>query len=379
MDRRTFLQHSGALGLALAMGASSCASAAYASRQPSATLRPRRLPKARVSLDRVIKETVGLRPFRVSGPRLDTEMLDHKTIIHNYGHGGSGFSLSWGTGNLAAGKAAATGEREIAVLGCGIMGLTTARLLQNRGLQVNIYTKDLAPNLTSSMATGTWSPAHLLCEPEHLTPALKATWEQACLFSFRTYQNLLGLGDLVAWVDNYVVGGGAAGGRGEEAPIRLSMPGLLPERVLLTKKQNPFKAEEVSSQPTLMFNIPSYLQKLTGDFLSFGGKVHIREFTSLEQVDALPERCIVNCTGLGSKALFQDEHLLPIAGQLSFLIPQPEINYRLSTPNGYLIPRKDGLVLGGNAIKGSWDTTPTREQTEKVVAAIQGVMQNMRG
>ena len=45
----------------------------------------------------VIKERVGLRPFRRSGIRLETEQLaDRRTVIHNYGHGGSGFTLSWG-------------------------------------------------------------------------------------------------------------------------------------------------------------------------------------------------------------------------------------------------------------------------------------------
>ena len=381
INRRTFLQHSGALGVALALGLSSCSTANQTATGAARAANARRLPRVRVSMDRVIKETVGLRPFRLSGPRLDVEMLDQKTIVHNYGHGGSGFSLSWGTGNIAADKALATGERQVAVLGCGVIGLTTARLLQERGAQVTIYAKDLSPKITSSMATGTWSPSHLLCEPDRITPEFKLTWERACLFSFQSYQNLLGQGDLVTWVDNYSVSGrkSAPGSRDDDSGLRLSMPGLLPQRVVLSKRQHPFKADIVTSRPTLMFNIPSYLQKLTSDFLSFGGKVCIKEFHTLEEIDALPERCVVNCTGLGAKALFQDEELTPIAGQLSFLIPQPEINYRLSTPGGYLIPRKDGLVLGGNAIKGSWDTTPSREQTEKVVAAINDVMQHMRG
>jgi D-amino-acid oxidase len=46
---------------------------------------------------RVLKERVGLRPFRKSGVRLEAENLrDGRTVIHNYGHGGSGFTLSWG-------------------------------------------------------------------------------------------------------------------------------------------------------------------------------------------------------------------------------------------------------------------------------------------
>jgi D-amino-acid oxidase len=45
----------------------------------------------------VLAERVGLRPFRKSGVRLEPGRLrDGRTVIHNYGHGGSGFTLSWG-------------------------------------------------------------------------------------------------------------------------------------------------------------------------------------------------------------------------------------------------------------------------------------------
>ena len=46
---------------------------------------------------RVLAERVGLRPFRRSGIRLERGNLrDGRTVIHNYGHGGAGFTLSWG-------------------------------------------------------------------------------------------------------------------------------------------------------------------------------------------------------------------------------------------------------------------------------------------
>lgn len=46
---------------------------------------------------KVLAERVGLRPFRKSGVRLERDQLrDGRTVIHNYGHGGSGFTLSWG-------------------------------------------------------------------------------------------------------------------------------------------------------------------------------------------------------------------------------------------------------------------------------------------
>src|SRR5207248_3017403 len=51
----------------------------------------------KIGKPRVLRERVGLRPFRKSGVRLEREKLrDGRPVIHNYGHGGSGFTLSWG-------------------------------------------------------------------------------------------------------------------------------------------------------------------------------------------------------------------------------------------------------------------------------------------
>lgn len=50
-----------------------------------------------ISQPNVLAERVGLRPFRRSGVRLERDRLrDGRTVIHNYGHGGAGFTLSWG-------------------------------------------------------------------------------------------------------------------------------------------------------------------------------------------------------------------------------------------------------------------------------------------
>jgi D-amino-acid oxidase len=53
---------------------------------------------------KVLAERVGLRPFRRSGVRLERDQLrDGRTVVHNYGHGGSGFTLSWGCAREVAG------------------------------------------------------------------------------------------------------------------------------------------------------------------------------------------------------------------------------------------------------------------------------------
>jgi hypothetical protein len=387
-NRRKFLQLSASLGAGLLTGLTTACtsphlSQKYLDRNFIASSKFKRFPRLQISMDRVIKETVGLRPFRKTGFRVAKEELGNKTVIHNYGHGGSGWSLSWGTGSIVVELAKTTGEKSFAVMGSGVVGIATARLLQNQGYDVTIYTKDLPPFVTSSKATGTWSPSYKLLETQYLTPEFEGQWKQAVEYSFKAYQNLLGLNDIVTWIDNYIVTEnfsadamieGRPGGRF----AHLNIPGLLPENSVLNQKQHPFHVDHVGKQTTLVFNIPSYLSKHLTDFIAFGGKIVIQEFKSLEDVDALPQKCVINCTGLGSMKLFNDTDMTPIAGQLSFLIPQPEFNYRLTTENGYAIPRKDGIILGGNAIEGSWDETPSREQTEKVVHALTEVMNRLR-
>ncbi|HSM76263.1 MAG TPA: hypothetical protein VLT57_01495, partial [Bryobacteraceae bacterium] len=118
VNRRRLLQTSLALG-GLA-GLEACTTAATPA--PGA-YRPIIAP-IRARTDRIFDITVCLRPFRAQGPRLDTEMLGRTLVVHNYGHGGSGWSLSWGSGTVAVKKAMANSPREIAVIGCGALGLT---------------------------------------------------------------------------------------------------------------------------------------------------------------------------------------------------------------------------------------------------------------
>src|SRR5277367_5219435 len=137
LGRRRLLAGAGAaVGLAALAGCGAGGLAAKRSPARGATLH---LAPLRAGTDRITQITVCTRPFRAQGPRLDAEQLGQKIIVHNYGHGGSGWSLSWGSSGIAMRSAMATGEREIAVIGCGALGLTSALLLQRAGARVTIY------------------------------------------------------------------------------------------------------------------------------------------------------------------------------------------------------------------------------------------------
>jgi D-amino-acid oxidase len=59
----------------------------------------------------MLGERVGLRPFRRSGVRVERARLrDGRLLIHDYGHGGSGFTISWGCAEAVAAIAAADSD-----------------------------------------------------------------------------------------------------------------------------------------------------------------------------------------------------------------------------------------------------------------------------
>jgi D-amino-acid oxidase len=137
MNRREFFGKAIPASLALGAVASSCVpkgQSLYADKHFHISKGYHQIPKLRLSMDRIVKETVGLRPFRAPGPRIEAEQMGSKTIVHNYGHGGSGWSLSWGTGNMARKLVLATQVRQVALLGCGTVGIATRTTIAGKRL-----------------------------------------------------------------------------------------------------------------------------------------------------------------------------------------------------------------------------------------------------
>ncbi len=344
------------------------------------------LPPLRADIDRITAITVCTRPFRPEGPRLDVERLGDRTVVHNYGHGGSGWSLSWGSSAIATGKALATGEHEIGVLGCGALGLTSALLLQRAGARVTIYAKDLPPNVRSSLATGVWTPDSRICLEQHATPALQRQWESMARRSWETYQTLLGLpGEPVEYIDEYFVSDAGASASERDSPpdgrppfAKLEkelLPDLTPRPQDFPPGSHPFGARDLRGTPRLMFNISAYARMLLSDFLAMGGKIEVTEFHSPADLGALRERTLINATGYGARALFGDQSVVPVRGQLARMIPQRDIRYGLIYRNVSFVPRRDGLVfqaIGENDYYGFGDdtTAPDRAEAERAVRTI---------
>src|SRR3954467_9843438 len=85
----------------------------------------------------------GVRPYRSGSYRLEAETASGKFIVHNYGHGGAGVTLSWGCAarvrDIVKSHLVGSHDTNVAVLGAGVMGMTAATLLLDLGLSVTIY------------------------------------------------------------------------------------------------------------------------------------------------------------------------------------------------------------------------------------------------
>lgn len=370
------------------LGATLQACAPKAAAKPQlAPLRPMvRLPAVNVGFDRIIRTTIGLRPFRPSGFVLKTEKLDGKTIVHNFGHGGSGMSLSWGTASMATEMAMAHLERKAAVLGSGVVGLTSARELQRHGFDVTIYAATVPPDTTSNMSLAGFTPTSGLVDFKMRTAEWDAQFTQAVRFSYRRLQLLIGPKYGVTWIKQYAPTDNEQAGRGTNQLLPADLQGT---RVILQPGEHPFPTKYAIEREEMRIEPSIYLDALMDDFLLWGGKVVIRKFETPRDVTSLPENVIVNCTGLGAKALFNDPELTPLKGQLVVLVPQSEITYGTTggakapvTPDAgfvHMMPRSDGIVLGGTSIRDNWSMEIEEKDRDRVINAHIELFAAMRG
>ncbi|HUE65262.1 MAG TPA: FAD-dependent oxidoreductase [Rhizomicrobium sp.] len=402
MDRRYLLKNSLALGGLVGLGG--CATpprAPAAKAAPNVPIEDRVPPLApiRAHTDRLFDIKVCIRPFRTKGPNLDVEQIGDAMVLHNYGHGGSGWSLSWGSANMAVQKAMSASPKQIAVIGCGIIGLTSAITAQRAGAQVTIYARELLPRTRSVRANGSWTPDSRISLAAEAPANFGATWEEMARMSWKTLRSYLGLpGNPVTFTDHYRLSDTPFG---QPVPPDPSIPplppptwagaptqesdfgtyadrigDLTPKSQVLTDDNNPFPVKHVSRTTQMFFNFTEYGQLLMSNFYAAGGKIVMRDFHTPGELADLPEKVIINCPGYAAHDWWKDKAMVPVRGQTGWLIPQPEVNYAMTYRNVQILSKSDGIMviaLEHGDLKGYNDSDESvrRAESERAVRVIE--------
>lgn len=326
------------------------------------------LPPVDADPSRLIRAVAGLRPYRRSGFVVRAEALGDKRLVHNYGHGGGGITLSWGSSKLAAGLGLQGHQGPVAVIGCGVMGLSTARLVQEAGFAVTIYAAALPPDTTSNIAGGQFHPFAVFHEGE-VTPGFMTQFTSALDYSWRRFQIMVGDDYGIRWLPTYVE---------SDSPEAKLLETFPPIDRMLTPSEHPFPWQSTLRYDTMYIETGRYLRQMIRDVEIAGAKIFVRKFQAPRDIATLSETLVFNCTGLGSRDLFSDQDLHPARGQLAILEPQPEVRYALTGGPGYMFPRPDGILLGGTFEVDQWDTTPEPATIQRIIAAHKRFFSSLR-
>jgi D-amino-acid oxidase len=250
------------------------------------------------------------------------------------------------------------------VVGAGVVGLTTAITLAEAGLATRIVTAAPPAATTSAAAGAIWGPVR--CGP----PDRCHAWART------------GLGVLSALAGEPAAGVHQLTGR--EVCTEFTEPpawtGLLPDVRVLGAGDLPqgFVSGWQYTAPAV--NMPVYLEYLRRRYEGLGGSVTAETVTSLASVAA---PVVVNCTGIGARALVPDESVIPVRGQIVVAENPGITEFYLDHGNDganyvYLFPHGDLVILGGTAYEGATDMAPRPDVSARIMRDCAAAFPSLR-
>jgi D-amino-acid oxidase len=310
---------------------------------------------------------VGIRPHREGGVclKLDDDLIasrhGSKFLIHNYGHGGAGITLSFGCASVVADHVG-TLKREIrrpsiAVIGCGVIGLTVAAELRRRwrNLRITIYAKDLDIRRTTSfVAAGQFEPSGICEEYE-------SEEEKNILADYlrRSRDRIIELHKSSRW-HRY----GIALRRDYTLDHwNRAYDECTPHDVVPQYRSGTLPFDKLNAAGreyrTWLINPTILLPQLFVELKRSAVRFRKRQFASRDDFAALRENIIINCTGYGAKALMNDDDVVAKRGHLVVLRRTlPKQFYFFSGGCGnrrimYVFCRHTDIVVGGTVETGN--------------------------
>ena len=241
-------------------------------------------------------------------------------------------------------------SKNIAIIGAGISGMSSAYLLKDRGYNITIFAKAFSPNITSNRAAAFWFPYHIRNDKRGIN------W---CNVSYSFYCNMAGNAETGISMQKLVKVLRKGVTEEESAWIDFMPEGSL--RIMNSAELAEDIAKgyeiEVPLIETQIF-LPFLQTALTAGGINFIQQ-EIKELKDLSQKFDV----VINCSALGSRELCNDQTIVPVKGQVGLLSPISDMNIYLDNEMPlYIVPRKDAIIVGGTYEEG--------EETEETQPSI---------
>ncbi|MEO7765937.1 MAG: FAD-dependent oxidoreductase [Ferruginibacter sp.] len=226
-------------------------------------------------------------------------------------------------------------SKNIAIIGAGISGMSTAYLLAADGHRITILANAFSPNITSNKAAAFWFPYHIRNDERGIA------W---CNTSYRYYKAFAH--EPSTGISMYKLRKVLQSNVAEEEPIWVSFMPQGSYRVMAEDELTAgiAKAYDVTVPliETQIF-LPWLQQRLVES-----GVVFIeREIDNLDEM-AVQYDMLINCSALGARKLCNDDKIIPVRGQVALLEPKTGMPIYLDNESLlYVVPRKDAIIVGG--------------------------------
>lgn len=260
------------------------------------------------------------RPSRIDGVNISLETSNNKTIVHCYGHGGSGYTTLFGSIQEAIAlleTTHATAQTAVKVIGSGCMGLTMAIELYHRGfMNISIATKEKY-NIPSWRAAGLFDPGigtESSSRSKHHAQLGLATYQ--VLFAIEQGEHPYLTSACVRRLPLYYP-------KTMKCAIEiLEKLELVPPSELVTLDfGNGVIHKNYKRQDTYFINVTELMRQLWHHVEALNIPVILEEIHSF---DNCKEDIICNCTGLGSRTLNNDTSVYPVRGHFYMLKNLPD-------------------------------------------------------
>jgi D-amino-acid oxidase len=247
--------------------------------------------------------------------------------------------------------------QQIAVIGAGVIGLTTGIRLLESGADVVIFARDISEKMASRAAPALWDPYK--SGPE----AAVLHWAKYSLGIFQGFNAAIGV-QLIDLLELYH----------EDLGLPLWTKILTSYRELDAEEMPPFFVRGFTTQ-TYLIDTSIYVDYLKKRFEKLGGKIYQKEFSNLTAVDPQFDT-IINCSGIGSFDLVPDKESFPIRGQYLLVEKVPELTkITLATIDNdnyiLIVPRAHDCYIGGTTVEGDWNTAVDIALSEKLLTRAQ--------